>query len=78
MNKYEKLINRVMSIHAQSDMIHGGSQITEIQQVEVTGHRDQAVFSEVSRLINAIQGEDIEKSGIHSIHDLLENAAQYA
>jgi hypothetical protein len=32
MNKYDKLINRVMSIHAQSDTIHGGSQITEIQQ----------------------------------------------
>jgi len=59
-------------IKAQPDTVNVNSQVTEIQQIEITGHRKQAAFSEISRLITIIQGEDIEKAGIQSFHDLLE------
>jgi iron complex outermembrane receptor protein len=66
------LVNRIPVINAQPDTVYNNLQITEIQQIEVAGHRNQAAFSNNSRFITTIQGEEIEKAGIQSFHDLLE------
>ncbi len=50
------------------------SDLHEIEEVEVTGRRSQAVFSAVSRLVTTIQREEIEKSGIQSLAELLKYA----
>lgn len=47
----------------------------EIEEVEVTGRRSQAVFSEVSRMVTTIQREEIEKSGIQNLAGLLRFAS---
>jgi vitamin B12 transporter len=66
------LVNRMPVLKAQSDTTNSNLKITEIQQVEITGHKNQAAFSEVSRINSVIQGDDIEKAGIQSLQDLLE------
>jgi vitamin B12 transporter len=66
------LTNRMPVIKAQPDTTNSNLRITEIQQIEITGHKNQAAFSEVSRITTVIRGEDIEKAGIQSFQDLLE------
>jgi vitamin B12 transporter len=69
------LVNRMPLVTGQTDSISNKLKITEIKQVEITGHRNQAAFSEVSRLITVIHSDDLEKVGIQSFQDLLEYAS---
>lgn len=65
------LVNHLPIAVAQPDSITK-QVITQIQQVEVTGFRNQDAFSQTSRIITVIQKEDIEKAGIQNLQDLLE------
>jgi iron complex outermembrane receptor protein len=57
---------------AQTDTAISRSAIVELEEVEVISRRNQAVFSEVSRIITVISRDEIEKAGVQSIIDLLE------
>jgi iron complex outermembrane receptor protein len=57
---------------AQPDSTDVRLKLLEIEEVQVTGRRSQAVFSDVSRAISVIRQEEIEKAGIRSFQDLLE------
>jgi vitamin B12 transporter len=56
------------NIHAQTDTL----QITHLEEVAVTGYRNQAVFSPQERQVTIIPGSEIAKSGIQNFQDLLE------
>ncbi len=69
------LVNKAPLMMGQSDTSVFKTDLHEIEEVEVTGRRSQAVFSEVSRLVTIIQREEIEQSGIQSIEELLKFAS---
>jgi len=66
---------RMPDAAAQADTVVNVSDITELQQVEITGYRHEAAFSENSRVITTIRGSDIEKAGVQTLQDLLEYAS---
>jgi iron complex outermembrane receptor protein len=57
---------------AQEDSLTMSENSTEIEPVEVFGQRSPAVLSEVSRTLTVINREDVEKSGVQNVIDLLE------
>lgn len=59
-------------IYAQTDTTITELKLREIEEVEVIGRRNQAVFSEVSRFITIVRHKEIEKAGTQNIQDLLE------
>jgi vitamin B12 transporter len=59
-------------IRAQADSADVKTKVTEIDQVEVSGYRNQSVFTDKSRVVTVIRGEEIEKAGIQSLQDVLE------
>jgi iron complex outermembrane receptor protein len=63
-------------VHAQVDTTGLSDQVKELEQVEVAGHRSQAAFSPVARVVTVIQGEELEKAGVQSVADVLEFASQ--
>ena len=69
------LVNKAPLMMGQSDTTVLKIDLHEIEEVEVTGRRSQAVFSEGSRLVTTIQREEIEQSGIQSIEELLRYAS---
>lgn len=70
------LVNRMPVVHAQADSLGLSDQVKELEQVEVAGHRSQAAFSPVARVVTVIQGEELEKAGVQSIADVLEFVSQ--
>ena len=66
------LVNRTEVVNAQLTDTMGIQNTYSIDQVVVIGQRNQAVFSEVSRIIAIVRGDEIEKAGVQSIQDLLE------
>jgi vitamin B12 transporter len=66
------LVNRLPIIMAQTDTTRSRINMLELEEVEVTGRRSQAVFSDVSRIITVIHRDEIQKAGIQNIIDLLE------
>jgi vitamin B12 transporter len=69
------LVNKLPVAMAQSDTGTVRMNTLELEEVEITGRRNQAVFSEVSRTITVISRGDIEKAGVQNIVDLLEFVA---
>lgn len=69
------LVNKAPLMMGQADTNAFINDLHEIKEVEVTGKRSQAVFSEVSRIVVTIQREEIEQSGIQSITELLDFAS---
>ena len=67
--------NHTTLLNAQSDTTKNKIKVTEIKEIEITGHRNTAVFSEISRIVAVIHGDDIVKSGIQSLQDILEYAS---
>jgi vitamin B12 transporter len=59
-------------LNAQTDSIITELKLREIEEVEVIGRRNQAVFSEVSRFITVVRHAEIEKTGTQHIQDFLE------
>jgi vitamin B12 transporter len=57
---------------AQEDTTSQHIKTTDIEQVEITGYRNQTVFSESSRVISVIPGEELVKGGIQNLQDVLE------
>ena len=65
------LVNKMPNLSAQQDS-SAYATIHELEEVEVIGRRSQVVSSEISRVVTVIQRDEIEKSGVQSITDLLE------
>jgi vitamin B12 transporter len=59
-------------VMAQTDTAVSRIKVLELEEIEVTGQRSQAVFSELSRTVAVIHHDEIERSGVQSIFDLLE------
>jgi iron complex outermembrane receptor protein len=57
---------------AQTDSVDIRTRVTEIKQVEVTGYRNQSVFTDESRVVTVIPGRELKKAGIQSLQDILE------
>jgi vitamin B12 transporter len=70
------LVNRMPVVHAQADTLELNGQVKELEQIEVAGHRSQAAFSPVARVVTVIQGEELEKAGVQSVADVLEFLSQ--
>ncbi len=68
------LVNKAPLMLGQTESTATKNDLHEIEEVEVTGRRSQYVFSAASRLVTTIQREEIEKSGIQSIAELLKYA----
>jgi vitamin B12 transporter len=66
------LVNRIPLLTAQSDTVSGKLKMLELEAVQVTGRRSQAVFSDIARVVTVIKHEDFDGAGVQSIQDLLE------
>lgn len=66
------LVSRLPAAHAQTDTGRVQPVVQEIEEVEVAGHRSQAAFSSLSRVVTVVTAAEIEKAGVHSVADLLE------
>ncbi len=64
------LISVKADIKAQTDSIAPPSY--ELDEVEVIGRRSQVISSVSSRVLLVVQRDEIEKSGVHSVNDILE------
>ncbi len=65
------LINNASCLFAQTDTISAMKPM-EFEEVQVTGKRSQVVTSEISRVVTVIRKDEIEKSGLQNVADLLE------
>ncbi len=65
------MLNQSQDLLAQTDSVHSLKAI-ELEEVQVSGRRSQVVSSEISRVVTVIHRDEIEKSGVQNIMDLLE------
>ena len=69
------LLNRMPLLMSQPDTISVQLKMLEIEEVQVTGRRSQAVFSDISRVVSVISKKDIEGASVHNINDLIERVS---
>lgn len=65
------MLNQTHDLFAQSDTLPSLNPV-ELEEIQVNGRRSQVVSSEISRVVTVIHRDEIEKSGVQNILDLLE------